>query len=274
MGSHTVLEEEEKFVSRFLGSCKIMRNDEIGQDIYLMELECEEIAAEAEPGQFVHVKVGDLLDPLLRRPFSIHDTEEKSFKIVYEIVGKGSKILSEIRIGQEVDVLGPLGKGFEFEEDSGSFCIAAGGIGVAPFRLLARRLKARTDRLIAFVGAKNRAKLVGDSSLRSMGIEVFTATEDGSVGFHGLVTELLAKVLERRKPRDMSLFACGPKEMLRSLAEICSSRGLKSQASLEEFMACGVGACLGCAVRLRNGEYRMVCKDGPVFSLDEVVFDD
>lgn len=260
-------------MSRFLGECRILRNDEINQEIYLMELECEEIATKAQPGQFVHIKVSASFDPLLRRPFSIHDVEDKKFKIIYEVVGKGSKLLSETPPGALLDVFGPLGTGFKVEKDSRNFCIVAGGMGIAPLLFLARSLRAQTDRVIAFVGAKNGDKLVGDAALRSIGIEVFTATEDGSFGFHGLITELFVKLLERRSLRDIALFACGPKGMLKILAEISHREGLKAQASLEEFMACGIGACLGCAVKLKNGEYGMVCKDGPVFFLNEVVLD-
>jgi dihydroorotate dehydrogenase electron transfer subunit len=267
------LAEAERLVKRFLGGCKVIGNDEIGQQIYLMELECEEIAVQAEPGQFVHIRVGDSFEPLLRRPFSVHDVEGSSFKVVYEVVGRGTKILSETGIGREVDVFGPLGRGFELEEGSKNLCIVAGGMGIAPFRLLARKLRSGDSRVLAFVGAGDHRKLVGDSSLRSMGIEVFTATEDGSLGFHGFVTDLLVKVLDRRRLKDVALYACGPKGMLKSLAEIAFRRNLKAQASLEEFMACGVGACLGCAVRLQDGKYGMVCKDGPVFFLNEVVFD-
>lgn len=260
-------------MSGFLGGCRVLVNDEIAHDIYLMELECEEIAGRTQPGQFVHVRVDSSFDPLLRRPFSVHDAEGKSFKIVYEVVGRGTAILSEMRPGASVDVLGPLGRGFEFEENPGHFSIVAGGMGIAPLLFLARRLRAETDRIIAFVGAKSSAKLVGDLSLRSMGIEVFTSTEDGSVGFRGLITDLFAKILERRDLKEITVFACGPKGMLKSLAGMSSRGGLRAQASLEEYMACGMGACLGCAVKLRNGKYAMVCKDGPVFLLEEVVFD-
>jgi len=260
-------------MSRFLGPCKVMRNDEIGESVYLMELESKEIASSAEPGQFVHLRVSSTYDPLLRRPFSIHDTSEKSFKIVYDVVGKGSRMLSETKPGAVMDVLGPLGSGFEIAEAKAETCVIAGGMGIAPLVFLARRLKERTDRIIGFVGARSKSKLVGDAALRSLGIEVFTATEDGSVGFSGLVTELFEKVVERRDLKGCALFACGPKEMLRALARMTVRRSMNGQVSLEEFMACGVGACLGCAVKLRSGEYRMTCRDGPVFRLDEVAFD-
>ena len=260
-------------MSQFLGGCKVLRNDEIGQNIYSMELECEEVAQLAQPGQFVHIRMGSFYDPLLRRPFSIHDTERKNFKLVYEVVGKGSRILSETPPGVAIDVLGPLGKGFEIGESQGTYCMVAGGIGIAPLYFLTKKLKARTDRLIGFIGAKTSDKLIGDTALRSMGIEVFTSTEDGSSGFKGLITELFEKIVERRNFKELTLYACGPKEMLKSLAEISDRRGFKAQVSLEEFMACGMGACLGCGVKLKSGEYRMVCKDGPVFWLDEVTFD-
>jgi dihydroorotate dehydrogenase electron transfer subunit len=268
-----VPEKEGCVMDGFLGGCRVIGNDEIGEETYLMELECEEIAREVQPGQFVHIRVRKSLDPFLRRPFSVHDAEAGNFKLIYDVVGRGTRILSEMPSGAAVDVLGPLGKGFDTGKKSDVFCLVAGGMGIAPLLFLAKRMKEKTDRLIAFIGAGTRPKLFGSSSLRSMGIEVFTATDDGSEGFQGLVTELFVRVVDRRELKGVTLFACGPKEMLSCLAKISSDRGFDGQASLEELMACGVGACLGCAVRLRDGRYGMVCKDGPVFDLDEVVID-
>jgi dihydroorotate dehydrogenase electron transfer subunit len=235
-----------------------------------MEFTCREIAETALPGQFVHIRVAEL-DPLLRRPFSIHDVEGDRVRIVYDVVGRGTRILSNVGSGKSVDVLGPLGNGFLL--DGETFCMVAGGMGVAPMVFLARRLREKTERVIAFVGAGSKAQLIGDSKIRALGIEVFTATEDGSVGYGGLITDLFSKVVERRELENLAVLACGPKEMLKVVAGISEKIGAMAQGSLEELMACGMGACLGCAVAVRSGEYKMVCKDGPVFNLSEVAID-
>ncbi len=257
-------------MSRFLGECRVARNELISGDIYLMEFVSKEIADTAQPGQFVHLRVAEF-DPLLRRPFSIHDVEGDRVRIVYDVVGRGTRILSRVHAGESVDLLGPLGKGFSL--DGERFCLVAGGMGVAPMVFLARRLREKTEQIIAFVGAGSEAQLIGDSKIRALGIEVFTATEDGSVGYGGLITELFSKVIERRELGNLVVFACGPNEMLKVVAEISRKIGATAQGSLEELMACGMGACLGCAVGTRDGEYRMVCTDGPVFNLSEVAID-
>ena len=243
---------------------EVLENREVRRGIYLLKLSSSLIAKEAKPGQFVHIRVSGTYEPLLRRPFSFHWVEGGDFEVLYEVVGKGTQLLSQLKPGETLDLLGPLGNGFELDQVK-SPLVVAGGMGIAPILFLTEKLSER--RPLALIGAATGERVLCQERMVSLGAKVEITTEDGSLGVKGIVTDLLNTNLMT----DHSVFACGPTDMLRKVTEICHERRNPCQVCLEERMACGVGACLGCGVRSKEGGYKMVCSDGPVFHASEVI---
>lgn len=239
-------------------------------DICQITLSAPEISKVAKAGQFVMVRVGHTNDPLLRRPFSIHRVENEKISLLFKVVGRGTKILSDLQISEKVDILGPLGNGFTVHSNMVHYLVG-GGMGIAPFLFLAEQIKRNDNmaKVVALIGARNRQELIAVEELEAVeGVEVSIATDDGSCGHHGLVTELLATVQEG------TVYCCGPWPMMKAVAEICRNKKLACQVSLETMMGCGIGACLGCAVEgahhLAEKNYLHVCKDGPVYEAERV----
>jgi dihydroorotate dehydrogenase electron transfer subunit len=238
-----------------------------------------------QPGQFVMLKVGEGLDPLLRRPFAASPRKEGVavlLEIYYLVVGRGTEILSHLMPGTAVEVLGPLGKGFRCEPDADPVLIVAGGIGIAPLRgLVHQAAHSSAGHLHLFWGAKSAASLLFHAELARLPLSLHLATEDGSLGYPGLVTEVFARFVtafgSAAGPR-AQCFTCGPLPMVRAVAAVCQEHQVPCQVSLEARMACGIGVCLGCAVKVRPtnlspaGEYRRVCVEGPVFGAEEIAW--
>lgn len=257
---------------------KILSVTGVAREHYLIKVKAEQAALAARPGQFVYVQVGRELDPLLRRPFSIADADPEKgiIQILFRVVGRGTNLLSRYRAGSFLDFLGPLGSGFTWDNTDNKAIIVAGGIGVAPLIFLARRLAAEARQVEFFLGVRTLEELVGERALRERGIEPVIATEDGSCGHKGLVTDLLEMRLKRNNFPDR-LFSCGPGPMLSRVVELSRTYRIPVQVSVEERMACGIGACLGCAVPVRDRgkddiQYLRVCRDGPVFNGEKVIF--
>lgn len=231
------------------------------------------------PGQFLTVRTSMTGTPLLRRPFSIHDVKNDEVSLLFKIIGPGTRQLSEMRQGEWVDVLGPLGHGFHIPTKGQAVWMAAGGIGIAPFLLTVRRLmESGAGPLRLYFGAAADTDLVGTDKLRELGIEIKIATEDGSAGEKGLVTNLLVRDLENTDKANLQLMACGPWPMLKAVHQIAQKAGVHCQVSLETLMACGVGGCMGCAVET-NPHHRpdpeshnmdRVCSEGPVFDSNRI----
>jgi dihydroorotate dehydrogenase electron transfer subunit len=238
-----------------------------------MGILCPEISQKAKPGQFVMIKVSDRIDPLLRRPFSVYSIGKKTLEIIYDLVGKGTRVMSEMKTGEEVDLLGPLGNGFVIKKGIKKAVLVAGGIGVAPLRTLGEQLNGRTD-ITVYLGAKSSSGLLGVPEFESVG-KVIIATEDGSTGFRGKVTDLIERDLKASQPLP-HLFSCGPPPMLEKISEFAQKKGFPCQVSLEAYMGCGIGACLGCAVKVKTRgnkcDYRRACTDGPVFESSTVIW--
>ncbi|MDQ7096123.1 dihydroorotate dehydrogenase electron transfer subunit [Desulfosporosinus sp. PR] len=250
------------------------------------------IARTAKPGQFVALQVQDLarttLDPLLRRPLSIAEIfpERDEIVLLYRVQGRGTEILAQANCGDKLSVMGPLGNGFSLPEE-GELWLVAGGIGVFPLYALAQSALMRGLKVRLFWGGENLSFLesAGLSSWKGLGIPAHLSTMDGSRGEKGLVTELVRQELlilqtdgEDVSRKKISVAACGPKQMLRAVAELCSGFRVPLEVSLEERMGCAVGACLGCVCTLKNGAgqliHKKVCTDGPVFPGEEVVWDE
>lgn len=248
---------------------KIVSNERVKNNYWLLRLECAEIAGKACPGQFIEIRVGEGAEPLLRRPISIHDAHKAGISLFYETVGRGTRMLSERARGSLLDVIGPLGNGFACDglNKKNRIVLVAGGMGVAPLVFLAKRLK--TIEPLVLIGARTKAQVVCLREFKDAGCSVKIATDDGSAGFKGKVTGLLESCLGQGG--FSQIFACGPDPMLKAVANMARDNSIGSQLSLEEHMACGIGACLGCVVNTKNG-YKRVCKEGPVFSGEELVW--
>lgn len=260
---------------------KVLRREELTKGIVRLTLEAPEIAVCAQPGQFMMFRATDKLDPLLRRPLSIHQVSSGSqVQVLLKVVGRGSRFLAERERGDVLDVVGPLGHGFSAPTaPDSSVCLVGGGIGCAPLYFLAKMLlREDPGRLVqVFLGAATADELlVVKKDFENLGGRVALATDDGSLGYHGYVTDLLAANLERE--RRWQVYGCGPHPMLGKLAEFCAAEKWSCQVSLETMMACGISACLGCTVRRAQtkGEidkpFLHVCKDGPVFDSGEVAW--
>lgn len=243
----------------------------ISADIFLLSIFSPRVAEMAQPGQFLMVRISNLDDPLLRRPFSIHQVfADGTVQFLIKIVGRGSKILSLLTQGMSVDILGPLGKGFMCDPQ-GPVCLVGGGMGIAPLAFLGKRLQRAKNPPPGFVllGARTALELNNFSDeFSGLGYRVQTATDDGSLGHHGFVTDLLNNVLSSVT----TVYVCGPLPMMRIAAQKCLDAGVRCQVSMETSMACGVGACLGCTINGADGGYLHVCKQGPVFEANEVLW--
>ena len=250
---------------------EILFNREIIPGHFVMGLHSPEVAQEANPGQFIHIRIEDKDDPLLRRPFSIHSVENEKIEILYKVVGKGTKILSRKREGRKIDLLGPLGQGFKINPEGKRAILVAGGVGIAPLYFLARRLTlTRTLEISIFIGAEDDGKLLCEKEFKGLDVRLHIATEDGSKGFKGLVSDLFANSISALPHTSSTvIYACGPFPMLKKIASISKRHGIISYVSLEQRMGCGIGACLGCAIKGRDGYFR-VCKDGPVFDAQQI----
>ena len=254
---------------------KLLYNKRVKGRCFCGIIDAPKIAKEVGPGQFVNVKISQDSDPLLRRPFSIHKIKGPSIKILYEVAGRATRILSEKKAGEYLDIIGPLGKGFSVLGSRFSVLVA-GGMGVAPLIFLTEKLKeiqnpkSKIQNLI-LIGGKSKDDILCEKEFKELGCEVKIATDDGSKGFQGKVTELLEQILHARQYalHSIAIYACGPRPMLKAITRIAKKYKIPAQISLEEHMACGFGACFGCTVKTING-YRRVCKEGPVFKADEI----
>ena len=263
----------------------ILSNSEISPGYWRIRLTAPQEFGTATPGQFIMVRINDAIDPLLRRPFAIFDigtyTPAQSgavpqvyFEMLYKVVGKGTQKLSSLHETDLVDILGPLGTGFDLGDADEEKLLVGGGIGLAPLYVLAKELVARKAKVRLFAGGRTKDDILCTTEFERLGVECYTATEDGSLGAQGYVTVALNRHLDALKGK-ATLYACGPDAMLHAVAKIAADRALPCQVSLEGYMACGVGACLGCVTPGKNHspqtpDYRCVCAEGPVFESSEL----
>jgi dihydroorotate dehydrogenase electron transfer subunit len=242
----------------------------------ILQLACESVAQAAQPGQFLHVRVSPAHDPLLRRPLSIMKVlpHTPHLEILVQEVGRGSELLAQAVPGQRFDVMGPLGNTFPLPASEERAILVAGGVGVAPLVFLADKLglESGSREIWGLLGGQTESLLCCWLELASRSHEFWAATEDGSIGERGLVTDLLRHRLDVAAGPSR-IYACGPQGMLSAVAQIAEEYDVPAWVSLERWMGCGVGACLGCVVRSARPDtpaYVRVCKDGPVFSITDL----
>ena len=250
-------------------SAKVIEHREIGAGYRYLVFAAPKMAAELQPGQFVHVRVPALETSALRRPFSVFDAENGQVTVLYKTVGRGTAALNAAKPGDEINVLGPLGHGFPLKCD-GVPLLVGGGYGVAPLHFLAKRLNSNPK---LFIGGRTAADLLAIDKFKALGVEVFTATNDGSAGTKGLVTDPLDDELAklREKGEAFELFACGPDPMLKAIAMRATGTGAKGWISMDRHMICGVGACYACIQKTVRGNSRC-CIEGPVFAAEDLVW--
>ena len=258
---------------------EVLAHGQVGPDMFLLGIRAPEIRNTARPGQFCMIDTGPPgpADPLLRRPLSIHRVGPKGLLIfLYRVVGKGTSMLSRLRPGDPVGVLGPLGRGFRVAGGVPGL-IVGGGMGVAPLVFLAESWAGDRRPVVLFGGRTREELAYAARCIEDVDARPLLVTEDGSMGERGLVTDLVPGVLEGMDGPPV-IYACGPWPMMKAVWGLASGLGIPCQVSLEARMACGIGICLGCAVKARSGEgdaarYIHVCKDGPVVDAVEVDWD-
>lgn len=245
------------------------------KDYYLFSLDSSTIASQAQPGQFIMVRTSPHSNPLLRRPFSIHSRNGKNIEIFFQRVGIGTALLSEKRENDVLDILGPLGKGFHTSPDykGKEAALIGGGRGIAPLYFLAQELRDQGASVKIFYGGKTYGALPLKNKFEKNGFKLFCSTDDGSFRFHGLITEFFGCELQNFTPGQ--IFACGPEPMLKKIALMAQERKIPAEFSLESVMGCGFGACWSCVKRIKkDGKegWHKICEDGPVYSADEIVW--
>ncbi|TLN09783.1 dihydroorotate dehydrogenase electron transfer subunit, partial [bacterium] len=248
-------------MENILTLAEVARIEEVGGGHFRVAL-APHFKVAPRPGQFAMLRVRDSATPLLRRPLSIHRWNGKEVEFLFRVKGEGTKILSELKSGAMVDVLMPLGRGFEAKRPRP--LLVGGGIGVAPLLYLAEDCKKRGLSPKLLLGGRSDGDLLCRSDFCALEMETAFATEDGSFGETGLITALLKKELESGSREELSVHACGPMPMMAAVARLCGEYGVDCEVSLEAHMACGVGACLGCVVKGADGANKRVCKEGPV----------
>jgi dihydroorotate dehydrogenase electron transfer subunit len=274
---------------------KIVINKPITQSVNYLELSMPKIPAKLEPGHFLHIRLMHTNDPLLRRPLSVNRVVSRKIKgkvtnnvgIVYKIVGKGTSLLKEMAVGESVDVLGPLGNGFDLGpvfKNKQNALLVSGGMGVAPLIFLAQFIKKKNKniKIEAFIGMDTKKELICLDDLKKLGCKINISTDDGSQGFKGYVSDMLEKYLFKQQSLNPApyVYACGPKPMLKALQKTGEKFQIPGQVSLDEMMGCGIGACLGCVINTRDLEqpgrpvYKRICKDGPVFDINQIIWED
>lgn len=257
-------------------STEVISNELVAENHYLLRCSCPEIAANALPGQFIHVLIPQGSGLLLRRPFTIYSVEGDEITMLYQLIGEGTAVLSGLKHSDFIRVLGPLGNSFEIDPVPDPAIIVGGGAGIASLMLLAATLRKAGVHALGLVGSVNRARLLSVEDLRTIGVEIHIATDDGSVGYHGFVTELLTQILETQELQKPRIYACGPDGMLRVVTKIALDYGIPTRLAMENRMGCALGVCLGCVckVQIPGGEfeYQRVCTEGPVFNAEDIIW--
>lgn len=262
-------------MSRYI-KARVSENIRLNNDHYLLTFIPQNDSRNPDPGQFYMVGTDkDNYDPLLNRPFSVFRITPSGPQILYRIKGRGTALMRNLKEGSIINVLGPLGNSYPMPEKNKTPLVIAGGIGIASVFSLAERLSGKAH---IFYGARSAEDLFCLGELRGFAKEMFVSTDDGSYGEKGNIVDVLNRFLTQNtetpqadRTPNLVLYACGPRPMFKALWGTVKDKGIKTYVSLEENMACGIGACLGCAVRTLNG-YERVCNEGPVFSIEGIVW--
>ncbi len=250
---------------------KIISNTPVCANYFEMEIQAPWIAKKSSPGKFITVQIQThTTDPLLKIPLAIHDTNNENISLLYRVVGAGTTLLSERHANETITLLGPLGNGFDLnpiiQNKNLNVIIVAGGCGIAPLYLLSKSIAENTkNKIDFFIGVKTKDEIICEEKLKALNIKnIHIVTEDGSQGYQGYVTDCVKEHIQKTN-EPLYIFGSGPSVMLDILREYSCHNKIPTQLSFESYMACGIGACLGCVVKFPEEEHKLCCKDGPIF---------
>ena len=257
---------------------RVISNQKISDNYFLMEIESSFLALYSLPGQFLNVQVTSscVLDPLLRIPLGIHRITKQGVFLLYKVVGVATTLLSGKKKNDVLDVVGPLGNGFciNKESEKKNIIFVAGGHGVVPLVAFAEQLQKKNKKGVFFIGGKTKQDILCVDFIKELGWQICVSTEDGSFGYKGFIVDCLREYYKKESNFcSKIIYSCGPKPMLKSLAKYTMDFNIDLHVSVDEYMVCGIGACLGCAIKTIDG-YKYVCKDGPVFNAKEILWDE
>ena len=249
----------------------VVENRALNDSYFLLKIHSEEVLDNVKPGQFIMINTNRYsytYDPLLRRPFSIADFSEQVLTIIYKVVGKGTSILKDFNRSDEINFSSNLGNGFSLMEN-GNVALVGGGVGIAPLLFLSKTLKSLNNEITLFYGGRNKDEIILLNEFERYCDEIVVSTDDGSMGGKGLITEFLHGEYDK-------IYTCGPKLMMKKVVEMAESKGMDVEVSMEERMACGVGACLGCIVYINDDNgiiQKRCCVEGSVFDGKKVIWE-
>lgn len=252
-------------------NCELVKKEKVIDGIYKFSVKSPEIAKEAKAGQFLEIKVSETGEPFLRRPISIFNIDGEIVEFIFQVKGKGTELLAKRKEGDKIDIIGPLGYGCFNVQEYNNVAIIGGGIGTYPLYELTKELKGKAN-LNLYLGFRDKSLVTCEKEFEEIGLnKLVITTDDGSYKEKGFAIDFMKKDIEEHKV-DM-IFACGPLPMLKAVREYAIENDIPCQISLEERMGCGIGACLGCAVKVISGaesRFGHVCKEGPVFNAKDV----
>ncbi len=254
---------------------ELVKKEQLKPDIFKFGVKAPNMVKDAKPGSFIEIRVSDQIDPFLRRPISIYhlDKEKGILEFIFQVRGKGTQILARKEIGSKIDIVGPIGYGTFKYESYENIAIIGGGIGIFPLYELAKCAKETNKNVTTYLGFRNEEFVVLEEEFRNVSDELIITTDDGSYAKKGFAIDYLKEDIKKHKVD--AIFACGPLPMLKAVQKLAIEKEIPCQISLEEKMACGLGVCLGCAVKTAKSpkdapEYWHVCKAGPVFNAKDV----
>lgn len=248
-------------------------NEQLADTIGLMTLTAPRIAPCVKPGQFVHMRMPGFGGHILRRPFSVFDVDENigTISVLYQVVGQGTAHMFDMQTGQYANCIGPVGHGWQVPQRARNIMLVGGGIGSAPLYMLAKVISADKRDVHVVLGAQNADMLASEPYFSELPLELHICTDDGSKGHHGFTTDVARDLIAQASDGFDYIATCGPAPMLRGMAMLASEYDIPCEVSMEERMACGIGACLGCVVDTFDGRKR-ACVDGPIFDAREVAW--
>lgn len=258
-------------------NAKLVKKEQLKQDIYKFSVQAKEITEIAKPGQFIEIRITEQVEPFLRRPISIYNIDKHNgiLEFIFQVKGNGTEILAKREEGQIVDIIGPLGNGtFEINKYK-NISIIGGGIGVFPLYELSKQAKQQGKNVNTYLGFRDKDYVVLENEFKKVSNNLILFTDNGTYGKSGFAIDFLKEDAKKQKPD--CIYACGPLPMLRAVKKFAEESNIDCQVSLEEKMGCGIGVCVGCAVKKASSsketpEYYGVCKAGPVFDAKEVDF--